>query len=276
MQTNNLVWFMGIVEDVNDPKKLGRLKVRMINEYSNRVDTNDIPWASVMTPINSASFVGVGISPTGITTGSRVIGIFIDGESKTKPLVIGTMPIILNGEETEHSVSQQARGQGPVKKEYLEYEPKTAYAAEYPNNDTISTKSGHLIEIDDTPKAERIHVYHKSGSYVEMNADGSMIVKSAEKSIEIATENKELYSDKGDIKLETKTKNIELKSKKDINASGDKLDIDMKSDIAVKGKTIKINSDGSVQIEGSSVTIKSPSIKLEGNVTINGRRPQLQ
>lgn len=256
MQTNNLVWFMGIVEDIKDPKKLGRLKVRMINEYSDRVDVEDIPWAMVMTPVNSASLLGVGTSPTGIQKGSRVIGIFMDGESKTKPLVMGTTPIILNGEESDHSVSEQARGNGPVKKEYLDYEPKTSYASEYPNNDTISTKSGHLIEIDDTPKAERIHIYHKGGSYIEMNADGSMIIKSAEKSVEIATQNKELYSDKGDIKLETKDKNINLKAKKEIKAEGD---------------TIKIDAKGNIDITGSTITIKGTSVKLEGLVTSNGK-----
>lgn len=260
---------MGIVEDINDPKKLGRVKVRMINEYSDKVDVEDIPWAMSMTPVTSASFLGIGVSPTGLQKGSRVVGFFMDGESKTKPIIMGSTPIILNGEESDHSVSEQARGQGPVKKEYLDYEPKTAYAAEYPNNDTISTKSGHLIEIDDTPKAERIHVYHKSGSYIEMNADGSMVIKSAERSVEIASKNKELYSDKGDLLLEAKDKNVNVKAKKNIS-------LDSKDEMSVKGKTVKIDSDGNIDVDGDTITINGSNIKLEGNVTINGRKPQLQ
>lgn len=42
------------------------------------------------------------------------------------------------------------------------------FKAKYPNNKTLETKSGHIFEIDDTPKFERIHVYHKNGSYIEM------------------------------------------------------------------------------------------------------------
>ena len=42
------------------------------------------------------------------------------------------------------------------------------FKAKYPDNKTLETKSGHIFEIDDTPKFERIHIYHKNGSYIEM------------------------------------------------------------------------------------------------------------
>lgn len=256
MISDKFIWFIGIVEDINDPKKLGRVKVRMINEYSNRVDTEDLPWAIPMTPINSASYLGIGSSPTGLQKGSRVIGFFMDGEQKTKPVVMGTHPIILNGNESEHSVSEQARGNGPVKKDYLEYEPKTAYASEYPNNNTISTKSGHIIEIDDTPKAERIHIYHKNGSYIEMNPDGSMVVKSADKSVDIAYQDKEIYSASGDVKIESKSKDVNIKSKSKAN---------------IEGSTVEISSDGSMKIQGGRITIEGSRVDINGVVRVNGK-----
>lgn len=45
----------------------------------------------------------------------------------------------------------------------------TAYATEYPYNTTYTTKSGHAIELDDTPGHERIHIWHKSGCYEEIS-----------------------------------------------------------------------------------------------------------
>lgn len=237
---------MGIVEDVNDPKKLGRVKVRMINEYSDRVEVDDIPWAIPMMPVNSASYLGIGSSPTGLEKGSRVIGFFMDGDLKTKPIIMGSHPIILNGNESEHSVAGQARGNGAVKKEYLDYEPQTQYASEYPNNSTISTKSGHLIEIDDTPKAERIHIFHKKGSYIEMNPDGSMIIKTNEKSYDISMKEKFIVSEK-DIGIESKGESVEIVGKKDI----------------------RITAEGEVIISADNVTIKS-DVKIEGDLVVTG------
>lgn len=191
---DGFIWFIGIVEDVKDPKKLGRVRVRMINEYNNRVSTDDIPWAIVLTPPNTASYKGVGVSPIGLIVGSRVVGFFLDGMHKSKPVVLGSMPIILNGDESDHSVSAQARGEGPVQKEYLDIEPKTQYAAEYPFNKTYTTISGHVIEVDDTPSKERIHIYHTSGSYIEIAPDGMIVTKSFSDMFNISGGDVQLYS----------------------------------------------------------------------------------
>lgn len=53
-----------------------------------------------------------------------------------------------------------------------------------PENDATTGKnrmykspSGHLVEIDDTPDAERIRVYHRTGSYMELNPAGTLVTK---------------------------------------------------------------------------------------------------
>lgn len=48
-------------------------------------------------------------------------------------------------------------------------EPSIAYNAEYPYNRVIETAAGHVIELDDTPGVERIMLYHKNGSYIQMS-----------------------------------------------------------------------------------------------------------
>jgi hypothetical protein len=51
----------------------------------------------------------------------------------------------------------------------LVYEPPSDYDTEYPFNFVHTTKSGHAIELDDTPGHERIHWWHRSGSYDEIS-----------------------------------------------------------------------------------------------------------
>lgn len=57
-------------------------------------------------------------------------------------------------------------------------EPVTPFRAKYPYNKVTETLSGHIIEVDDTPHSERIHIRHKSGTYYEIDAEGNMIHRS--------------------------------------------------------------------------------------------------
>lgn len=61
-------------------------------------------------------------------------------------------------------------------------EPDPAYSAsvKYPYNHVHVSESGHTIEIDDSPLAERLHWYHRSGSYREMYPGGKVVDKSNE------------------------------------------------------------------------------------------------
>lgn len=88
-------WFTGVVEDVNDPLQMGRIRVRCIGYHTDDrglIKTENLPWASVMTPVNSASMSGIGMSATGVLPGSWVIGFFRDGSSAQDPIVLGTIP----------------------------------------------------------------------------------------------------------------------------------------------------------------------------------------
>jgi hypothetical protein len=56
-------------------------------------------------------------------------------------------------------------------------EPEVPYAAAYTSNRVRQTESGHVQEFDDTPGAERIHEYHKSGTFYEIHPNGDKVVK---------------------------------------------------------------------------------------------------
>jgi len=90
----NPVWFIGVVEDRNDPVQLGRVRVRCFGYHTDdkdQIPTSDLPWAIPVNPIQSASVSGVGQSPTGIVEGSWVVGFFIDGQRAQEPMIIGTV-----------------------------------------------------------------------------------------------------------------------------------------------------------------------------------------
>lgn len=94
MGQNGFVWWQGVVEDIYDPLKLGRLRVRILGWHTackQKIPTADLPWAHVVMPVNSSSISGKGWSPTGIVQGTWVIGFFRDGMNSQEPVVFGTL-----------------------------------------------------------------------------------------------------------------------------------------------------------------------------------------
>lgn len=187
-------WFIGYVEDINDPELLGRVKVRVIDVYSDmesQVSTTQLPWASIMMPSTSASVNWIGTSPTGLEVGSTVIGFFLDGGECNYPVVMGTIYGKFSNGESE--IPPEARTADRLNKSTVGPEPQTAFNPKYPNNKTIRTKAGHVVEIDDTPNNERLHVYHKSGTYIEINNEGRLVIKAVGESYEVVANNKIEY-----------------------------------------------------------------------------------
>lgn len=68
-------------------------------------------------------------------------------------------------------------------------EPDLPFSAKYPYNHVHQSESGHLVEIDDTPKHERMHWFHRSGSYIEMQSDGNLVLKSVGDKYDLALHN---------------------------------------------------------------------------------------
>lgn len=54
-------------------------------------------------------------------------------------------------------------------------QPEISYNASYPFNHVYESESGHLFEFDDTNNAERIHLRHRTGTSMEISADGTQV-----------------------------------------------------------------------------------------------------
>ena len=92
-------------------------------------------------------------------------------------------PRRVNEADTNRLAVNDLTNQHPVVKhkrdtvDDLTTEPVPSYNASYPFNHVKETESGHIQEFDDTPGHERIHEYHRSGTFYEVHPDGTRVSK---------------------------------------------------------------------------------------------------
>lgn len=277
MGMDSMYFFYGVVENVNDPLKLGRVQVRLHGLHTDKliedddngegIPTENLPWAIPLQGITSGAVSGIGQSPTGIVNSSWVVGFSRDGEFMNDLIIMGTVAGIpekvantnrgfndpdgvypLMDMVGESDVNRLARNENidktivADKKANIDStdmwtEPETPYNATYPLNNVSESKSGHIHEIDDTPNAERIHTYHKSGTFEEIHPDGTVVRKIVGKDYEIVANDKNVLI-KGNI-------NVTILGDANIEIGGD-----MNADV---GGATDVNSGGEITLDGTKV-----------------------
>lgn len=142
-------------------------------------------------------------------------------------------------------------------------EPKSVYAPKYPLNHVFCSESGHVMEFDDTPNAERIHIFHRAGSFVEFHPNGDIVYKSVKNSYDVTISDKDIYvggdcniTVLGDANIYSKG-SMNLKSEENLNiqtrgnlkmTAGGNMDI-------IAGGTGNFGSCGITNIAGSKVSL---------------------
>lgn len=197
--------FYGVVENRNDPLKLGRLQVRIYGKHSenlSEIPTEHLPWAQVAIPLTSAPN-----AMPNVWDGATVFGFFADGIDQQIPII--THQLSVNGNSVIDSPGKKSTGFQDQREVYAAKPPNsekspmginTSKNAEgFPYTHLEHTESGHIIGYSDEPGKESILLMHRSGSYIKINPNGSINV----------------YS-KGDINFETES-NINFKVKKAFN-----------------------------------------------------------
>jgi len=188
-------WFVGVVEDRQDPLQLGRVKVRVLGIHTKdkvQLPTADLPWAEVIGSTSSASVSGIGFTNLGLVEGSWVFGFYKD-EDMQAAMILGSLygnPTTLadssigfndpNGIYPKYinasDVNAKARGTSTDKTNAYSTSGLTdPYAAVYPYNKVYESERGHTIEIDDTTDAERLSLMHKDGYFIEWSANGQRL-----------------------------------------------------------------------------------------------------
>ncbi len=104
-------WWVGEVEENNDPMKLGRVKVRVLGYYTNvrgattaDLPTEYLPWATVLQGTDQAGNDGQGESSGQLQPGAIVMGFFMDGESAQMPIVIGVLRVKKSGDSRDKKI----------------------------------------------------------------------------------------------------------------------------------------------------------------------------
>jgi len=184
-------YYRGIVEDVEDPEKRGRVRVRIESVWraatgdstfddGESVPVNDLPWADV--PRNrGGNKYGVFDVPE---KGDAVIVVFENGDPSF-PLVIGgwygtnEVPLAALGQPGDTADALKGLDVAPKAGGGTIQEPANPADPNYPDNKVFRTSNGLLVEIDNTPGSERINIAHPSGTWWEIHPDGSLVVSAA-------------------------------------------------------------------------------------------------
>ena len=150
MGQDGFSWFVGVVEDRNDPLRLGRVRVRCLGYHTSdlrELPSTDLPWAHVMHPVTDPSMQGMGSTPSFLVEGSWVVGFFRDSQEKQQPLIIGSLPGIPQEAADNRYGFNDPRGP---------YSDQTEYAGDvwngpYPVDGLLYTiPSGHKTSESDT------------------------------------------------------------------------------------------------------------------------------
>jgi|TARA_R110000744_G_scaffold96339_1_gene186190 phage baseplate assembly protein gpV len=163
-------WFTGVIEDVIDPKKRNRVKVRCFGYHTDNkgiLPVVDLPWATVLMPNTSPSVDGIGMNHQ-LLEGSWVIGFFRDGPSAQDPIIMGSMASFT---ETAPDTTKGFTGRFGIT---ANTEDLPAEVDSFNDNQVIKTVGGHLIELDNALNQERINIKHKSGTTILIDKDGGI------------------------------------------------------------------------------------------------------
>jgi len=149
MGQDGFVWFVGVVEDRNDPSALGRVRVRCLGYHTPSVvdlPTTDLPWAHVMHPVTDPCMHGMGNTPSFLVEGSYVVGFFRDPE-KQQLVIMGTLPGVPEDAADPSIGFNDPRG-ADAKQDYYRGDP--TYGPYPVDGDTYTMSSGHEVGESDT------------------------------------------------------------------------------------------------------------------------------
>jgi hypothetical protein len=307
----NMIWFMGVVEDIKDDKGVARVKVRAIGfhtENRSAVSHNDLPWATFATS-------GADTNAPMCKPGDWVIGFFLDNTEAQQPVVLaklhgftpankdkttgfsdpdGVYPRTTNAPTT----SELSRGVANTVVQYKKdtvaksvatadgttwNEPATAFGAVYPNNYVVHTDGYNIIELDDTEGKERVHVFHHNGSFFEFHPSGDVVQRTLGGHFLMAYNGMRIYVN-GDASVSA-TGNASLAANKNVNISaGQTISLQAKdiilgatNSITTGSATLTLGATGAVKVNGASMDLgASGSFTIGGASTTIGSEGMLQ
>lgn len=227
---------IGIVTDINDPDKLGRVKVKLINRTNSNYETD---YIRVMTPMSGPKW-GMFFFPE---VGDEVLVAFCDGDI-CKPYVIGS----LWNKEKKLPVDID-KGENNIR--------------------IIKTKSGHSITFDDTDRKEKIDVMtpkklevllddeNETITLSDKDGNNKITIDRKKGTIRMEAEKKiEFISGDSKLTLDGQSKSVKIESGGNLQLQGNQIKIEGKG-------TAELKSSGQVTVQASGITnVKGSILKL--------------
>jgi hypothetical protein len=123
-----------------------------------------------------------------------------------------------------------------------------------PPKRAIRSASGHTVELDDTPGAERVLISHKADSFVSVDASGSVLVANQKGA------NLYLNASAGEATLTAEQGHM-------VTLTADGITLATQSGVTLEltaGGKVKLNAPGGVQLLGGQISLSGTGILLGG------------
>lgn len=135
-------------------------------------------------------------------------------------------------------------------------EPESPYGAAYPHNQVMQTPNGLIQEFDDTPNNVRYHLYHPSGTYTEIDNNGTEVKK-------IVGDNYYIIENNGNIFIGGRA-SVTIENTCSILVLGDaNIEVNGKMSAVVRND-ISLTAAGSMNLNvGETLNIKADNIVME-------------
>lgn len=89
MGQDGFIWWVGVVENTNDPLGSLRAQVRIFGWHDSdtgKISTSDLPWAIPMLPVTQPR------ATAQYKPGDWVVGFFLDAGLAQQPIIMGVLP----------------------------------------------------------------------------------------------------------------------------------------------------------------------------------------
>jgi predicted chitinase len=156
-------------------------------------------------------------------------------------------------------------------------QPMPSFGAKYPFNKVFETESGHVQEFDDTPGQERIHTYHRSGTYTEIDPNGTQVNYIVGDSFTLMERNGCIHvAGECNITVEGNTNifartdaNIEVAQNANIRV-GNNVDLGVANDMYIAaGGDVLIKAGGDFIVQAANISQKAEAVNIESTADMN-------
>lgn len=154
------------------------------------------------------------------------------------------------------------------------------YNANYPFNHVFMSESGHIMEFDDTEHRERIHLYHRKGTFFEIDANGTRVTRIVGDDYEILERNGYVHvkgtmnvTIDGDSNVRVNNAlNVDVYGKTTINVFNDvdmnvsgTMDLSVKEDLNIRAQNINMEANSTINVRSTTLNESAANINLNAS-----------